>query len=36
MRRPLFAGNWKMHKGISETKEFFEKFLPLVKELDFE
>ncbi len=36
MRRPLFAGNWKMHKGIAETKKFFEEFLPLVRDIDFE
>jgi triosephosphate isomerase len=36
MRKPLFAGNWKMHKGVSETREFFRKFLPLIEGLDFE
>ena len=30
MRKPLMAGNWKMYKNVSETKAFFEKFLPLV------
>jgi triosephosphate isomerase len=32
MRTPLMAGNWKMHKNISETTAYFEKFLPLVSE----
>lgn len=26
------AGNWKMHKNVSETTAYFEKFLPLVSE----
>lgn len=26
-RRPVLAGNWKMHKGPSETREFFAGFL---------
>lgn len=27
VRRPVIAGNWKMHHGPSETREFFEAFL---------
>jgi len=30
MRRPILAANWKMHKNITETRAFFEKFNPLV------
>ncbi|NPA32062.1 MAG: triose-phosphate isomerase [Aquificae bacterium] len=30
MRR-LIAGNWKMHKTVSETREYIEKFLRLVE-----
>ena len=26
-RRPVLAGNWKMHKGPTETREFFADFL---------
>jgi triosephosphate isomerase (TIM) len=29
MRRPIMAGNWKMHKTPAETAAFFEKFLAL-------
>ncbi len=29
-RRPLIAGNWKMHKTISETLAYIEAFKPLV------
>jgi len=29
MRKPFIAGNWKMHNGIRETKEFFARFLEL-------
>ena len=35
MRIPFIAGNWKMNKGIEETKQFFQEFLPLIKSLDF-
>jgi triosephosphate isomerase (TIM) len=31
MRRPILAGNWKMHKTPSETLAFFEQFPPLVE-----
>ena len=27
MRRPLIAGNWKMHKGVAETTAFLEDLL---------
>jgi triosephosphate isomerase len=27
MRRPLIAGNWKMHKGVAETTAFLEALL---------
>ncbi|HEV2289736.1 MAG TPA: triose-phosphate isomerase [Candidatus Acidoferrales bacterium] len=30
MRRPVIAGNWKMHKTLAETRAFFEAFKPLV------
>jgi triosephosphate isomerase len=33
MRKPIIAANWKMHKTISETKDFITKFLPKVKEV---
>ena len=33
MRRPFFAANWKMHKTISETREFLSGFVPEVKDL---
>jgi len=29
MRKLFIAGNWKMHNGIRETKEFFARFLEL-------
>jgi triosephosphate isomerase len=28
-RRPLVAGNWKMHKGVAETSAFFEGLLQI-------
>jgi triosephosphate isomerase len=31
-RRPVMAGNWKMFKTLAATKDFFEAFLPLVRE----
>lgn len=34
MRKFIFAGNWKMYKTLSETKEYFEKFLTLLKGLN--
>lgn len=30
MNKPLMAGNWKMYKTPAETRQFFEKFNPLV------
>ncbi len=33
-RTPLMAANWKMHKTLAETKEFFNSFLPKVENLD--
>jgi triosephosphate isomerase len=33
-RRPLMAGNWKMYKTPSETRAFFEAFVPLVAGVD--
>lgn len=30
MRKPVIAGNWKMHKSAGETASFFAKFAPLV------
>jgi triosephosphate isomerase len=30
MRKPVMAGNWKMHKTSSETAEFLREFAPLV------
>jgi triosephosphate isomerase len=29
IRTPVFAGNWKMNKGPSQTRAFFASFLPL-------
>src|SRR5271166_2569603 len=31
MRRPIIAGNWKMHKTRQQTCEFFQTLLPSVK-----
>ncbi len=33
-RRPLMAGNWKMYKNRSQTKAFFDAFVPLVAGAD--
>jgi len=30
LRRPVIAGNWKMYKTASETRDFFRAFQPLV------
>ena len=30
MRRPVIAGNWKMYKTASETRDYFRAFQPLV------
>jgi triosephosphate isomerase len=32
-RRAVMAGNWKMFKTLQATKDFFEAFLPLVREV---
>lgn len=34
MRKTIIAGNWKMNKTVSETKEFFNGLLPMVKGLN--
>lgn len=34
MRRPVIAGNWKMHKTRAETRVFFQRFLPLVADAE--
>jgi triosephosphate isomerase len=31
--RYFIAANWKMHKTVGETKEFFASFLPMVKDV---
>lgn len=33
MRKTIIAGNWKMNKTYSETKQFFEELLSLVKDI---
>ncbi|MGB9813650.1 MAG: triose-phosphate isomerase [Thermovenabulum sp.] len=33
MRRPLIAGNWKMHNNVSETITFLNKFIQLAENL---
>lgn len=32
MRKPIIAGNWKMHKNIDEAVSFVEEIKPLVKD----
>jgi triosephosphate isomerase len=34
MRRPIIAGNWKLFKTRSQTREFFEAFLPKIDGLE--
>ena len=34
MRRPIIAGNWKLFKTLSETREFFAALLPAIAGLD--
>lgn len=36
MRRPIIAGNWKMHKTPSEAVQLVEELKPLVKDTDVE
>ncbi|HVY02516.1 MAG TPA: triose-phosphate isomerase [Caulobacterales bacterium] len=33
MRTPLLAGNWKMYKTPAETQNFFDAFLPMVRDV---
>ena len=33
MRRPLIAGNWKMHKSAEETERFITELLPRLEEV---
>ena len=30
VRRPVIAGNWKMHMTCAQSREFMEAFLPLI------
>lgn len=32
MRKTIIAGNWKMNKTVTETKQFFEELLPSIKD----
>ena len=32
MRKPVIAGNWKMHMRCAEAREFISSFLPLIQE----
>ena len=34
MRRPIIAGNWKMYKTVGETRAFFQKMLPEIRDVD--
>lgn len=36
MRKPIIAGNWKMHKTINEAKSFVEEIKGSIKETDVE
>ncbi len=33
MRKPFVAGNWKMHKTLKETEQFFNEFIPMVSSI---
>ena len=33
VRRPVIAGNWKMHMTCAQSREFMEAFLPLIADL---
>lgn len=35
MRKPIFAGNWKMNHTLKESKDYLEKFLKLLQGKDF-
>src|SRR5262245_11340439 len=32
MRKPVIAGNWKMHKTAAETIDFLRRFAPLIND----
>jgi len=34
MRKPIIAGNWKMNKTASESKQLISELIPLVKDVD--
>lgn len=34
-RKPIFAANWKMNKGVSETEDFIKSFLSKIQGQDF-
>jgi triosephosphate isomerase len=34
MRRPIIAGNWKMHKTIAETRSFFDQLIPEIQNVE--
>ncbi|MBC7981238.1 MAG: triose-phosphate isomerase, partial [Armatimonadetes bacterium] len=34
-RKPIFAANWKMNKGASETEDFVKSFLSKLQGQDF-
>ena len=34
-RKPIFAANWKMNKGPSETEDFVKSFLSKVQNQSF-
>ncbi|VWL85656.1 triose-phosphate isomerase [Oceanivirga miroungae] len=34
MRKTIIAGNWKMNKTVSETKEFLNELLPMIKDVN--
>ena len=33
MRKPVIAGNWKMHMTCAEAREYMEIFLPLISDV---
>jgi triosephosphate isomerase len=33
VRRPVIAGNWKMHMTCAQAREFMAAFLPLVADM---
>lgn len=34
LKRPVLAGNWKMHQSPDETRRFFDAFLPMAEAAD--